>query len=274
MKIIEIISEGSGVRKSIGKLKANTIGALQKKWRMNKTNTARWEKIWQGKYGTWLTYLMKFLQLAVPLTYLYTDLDGLDQEYKAGNMSGADLTDNRELLFGIFATQIVTPLVLRKLANTRAVLFVARVLKTLISVGGAAFTAGASIAAGVAMEAFFVWLQTWLSSDKGKDWIINSFIMNNIVRTMGTISDTVWSELTGYYDDKPGAGGIIGGAAGKPTTPGADGKPTTPGADGKPQNNTEKAKTDADSAAFKASKELDPMRRTLTPSKDVSLDFS
>jgi hypothetical protein len=213
MRLLELISEApiifmseASPGQTIAKINAQTIGVLQKKWRMNTRNTARWEKIWMGKYGTGLTFLMKFLQVAGPLTYLYSDLDSLDQEYKAGNVNGTDLESGREFLFGMFATEIVTPIVVRYLANTRMVLMLVNVMKRIFAGLAAIPTAGASIAVAVGSEAFYVWLQNWLASDKGKDWIINTWIMNGIVRTMGQGLDAAWSSLTGYYEDKPDAG--------------------------------------------------------------------
>ncbi len=186
-------------KKSIGQDIGSWVKERQAKWRANKTRASRVERVWMGKYGFILTKLMKYLGVAVALTQLYSDIEGLEEDYNNGEINKQQLESAREFIYGIFSAQILVPAVVRRLAGAKMVLTIARVIKNLAGAAGGAFTGGATIAAAVATEGFFIWFQTWLGSDAGKDWIANSFLMG-IVKTMGKIPEGVWSSLTGYYE--------------------------------------------------------------------------
>lgn len=182
-----------------GKAIEDLIKNAQTGWRKNTTRASRIEKIWMGRYGTSLTYLMKFLGLAIPLTNLYSDLAALKEEYIADKWTKEEYIAGREYLFGVFTVQFITPMVVRWLANTRIVLAIARVIKNLLAAASAPVSAGASIAVALGTEAGFIALQTFLSSNAGKDWLTN-FLSFGLVRTMGKIPETVWSSFTDAYN--------------------------------------------------------------------------
>lgn len=175
------------------------VKSRQKKWRSNKTRAARVEKVWMGKYGYALTGLMKLLGVSIALGQLYVDLDGLEEDYNNGEINKAQVESAREFLYGVFSAQILVPAVARRLASARIIVFIARIIKNIAAGLGAGVTGGASIAAAIATEGFFIWLQSWLGSDAGKDWIANNFLMG-IVKTVGKIPEGAWSSLTDYYE--------------------------------------------------------------------------
>jgi hypothetical protein len=182
----------------INKQIVDFINNSQKKWRANQVRVERIKKVWMGRYGTPLVTLMKFLGVVVPLTNLYVDLEAFEQEYANGEVSKDGYEFGREYLFGTFIVQVLTPVLIRRLSQTWLVLGITRALVAILSAVSAPFTAGVSIAALVASEAFFLWLQTFLSTGAGKDWLAN-FVGTNIIRTMGKIPDSAWSSLTDAY---------------------------------------------------------------------------
>jgi hypothetical protein len=159
-----------------------------------------------SKFGTPLTLFLRFLGIILPLQTLYANLEGLTEDYNNKQITGEELEEQRELLFGIFAAQVVTPKIVRWLSNVTLVSKLARGIVWVIGGLGSAFTVGASLAVALGTEAGILWLQNWLSSEEGKHWIIDTLLMNTIVRGVGAGMDKAWSELSGYYEDKPDAG--------------------------------------------------------------------
>jgi hypothetical protein len=189
-------STGSSPGQDIGKW----VNERQKKWRANKTRAQRVERVWMGKYGFFLTSLMKVLGVGIALTELYVDLEGLDEDFQNNQLNKKQVESAREFLFGVFSAQILVPAVARRIAGAKTILLIVRIIKNLAGAAAGGISAGATIAAAVASEAFFIWLQAWLGSDAGKDWIANTFLMG-IVKTMGKIPEGAWSSLTSYYEN-------------------------------------------------------------------------
>ena len=186
--------------KSIG----DYIKSKQAGWHANQTAAKAVETKWAKGFGPALTMLMRVIGIATSLTQLYLDLDMLDQEYKQGYIDQTQLEQGREFLFGVFTAQILVPAAAKLLARAAMVTRVARIIKWLAAGAGGAVTGGASIAAAFATEGFFIWLQSWLGSDAGKNWLANSFLLP-VVKTMGKIPEGIWSSLTGYYEKSAGA---------------------------------------------------------------------
>jgi hypothetical protein len=65
--------------------------------------------------------------------------------------------------------------------------------------GGVSIAAslGTSIAVMIASEAFIRWLQAWLGSPAGKDFI--SKYIFDVIRFTGKPLESFWSDLTGFY---------------------------------------------------------------------------
>lgn len=157
------------------------------------------DALWKQKYGTLLTVVMRIVGIAGALTDLYTELDLADEIFKNGEVSESVLKEYREWSFGRFATQVLTPAVAKVLGKAIGVSAMVRWIKNAVAVAGAGVSLGASAAAAFASEAFFIWLQRWLASPQATEWLTNGMIMP-IVKTMGTVPETAWSELTGYYE--------------------------------------------------------------------------
>lgn len=174
------------------------ITGRQGSWRANQRAAKETEAKWMKLFGTKLVTLMRVLGLVGPLTYLYLDLDSWEQEYVKGMWTREQYEEGREFLFGIFITQIAAPMIIRRLGQVSLVVAITRVIRYLLAGVTGAFTGGATVAAVVATEGFFIWLQGFLSSSAGKDWIVN-FIGTNIIRTMGKIPDLAWSSLMDTY---------------------------------------------------------------------------
>lgn len=174
------------------------ITGKQKSWRTNQKLFARLEAKWMRLYGTPLTWLMKLLGVGTALTFLYLDLESFEQEYAAGQFDKAQYEAGREFLFGTFMVQILTPAILRRLSQTFIVAGIVRAITWVAGGLSAGVTAGASVAALVASEAFFAWFQGYLSTGAGKDWLVN-WVGTNIIRTMGKVPEGAWSALTDAY---------------------------------------------------------------------------
>lgn len=194
------------VNPNVGKTSSpgQEIGSLwkdiKKKRRIDATRKARIEKVWMGKYGFWLSKLMQVIGIAVSLTELYTDLEVAEEAYNEGDISIKQLESIREFLYGIFTAQTLVPITRRIVTNVKIVTWIARALRYIVGGAGAIVTGGASLAAVVATEAFFIWFQSWLGSDAGKDWIANTFLLG-IVKTMGKIPEGAMSSLFNYYEN-------------------------------------------------------------------------
>jgi hypothetical protein len=193
------VAPGAGKQTAVGQDIGNLWKDIQKKRRISATRKARVEKVWMGKYGFWLSKLMQVIGLGVSLTELYTDLEVAEEAFNEGDITVQQLESIREFLYGIFTVQVLVPVVRRVVTNVKIVTWIARALRYIVGGAGALVTGGASLAAVLATEGFFIWFQSWLGSDAGKDWIANTFLLG-IVKTMGKIPEGAWSSLTNYYD--------------------------------------------------------------------------
>ena len=55
----------------------------------------------------------------------------------------------------------------------------------------------------IASEAFFIWLERWLDSDQGRDWLLNGYVGDAIIG-LGKIEGSIYDTLTGYYTKQAG----------------------------------------------------------------------
>ena len=152
-------------------------------------------------WGKPMQMLFKLLDIYIATEGLYSKLDALDQLYNTKQVDRNQLETKREEYFSTFTAQILLPMIVRKIANSRIVLWIARILIMLIGVGGSVVTMGATLAAAIGTEVFLTWLTNWLGSSEGQNWLAGTFFMG-IIRGAGKIEDSVWSSLTGYYEKK------------------------------------------------------------------------
>lgn len=145
---------------------------------------------------------------------LYEHLAFVEELYANGTISAEEFKRQRGWYIGMWELQVLAPTIARVLMVSRLVALVARVIVTLITAtvgtvaavptGGAA--AAGSIAAVVAEQAFFIWLQKWLQSEQAQDFLIKHVMMPIVMA--GKVSDDAWDMLTGYYkkaDEKKAA---------------------------------------------------------------------
>ncbi len=136
---------------------------------------------------------------------LYEHLSFVEELYATGAISAEEFKRQRGWYIGMWEVQVLAPTVARVLMVSRLVALVARALVTLITAavgtvaavptGGAA--AAGSIAAVVAEQAFFIWLQKWLQSEQAQDFLIKHVMMPIVMA--GKVTDDAWDMLTGYY---------------------------------------------------------------------------
>lgn len=201
--------------------------AKTSRWQQNTVDAAKVEAKWTKALGR-MTVVMRVLGIATALTQLYVDLEKVDQEYQQGYMDQAEVESTREFLFGTFATQVLVPAIAKRVANALFITNMVRAIKWLAAGATGAVTGGASIVAALGTEAIFIWLQKWLGSDEGKNWLANSWLMP-VIKTMGKIPEGLWSQLTGYYEksaDKKSA--TDGQQSNTPTQPGKPAPTTKP----------------------------------------------
>ncbi len=172
---------------------------IQKKRQIDATRKARIDQVWKGKYGILLSRTMQVIGIAGSILELLIDLEKVEDEYEAGDISKEQLESLREFLYGIFLAQVLVPVTRRLVTNAKMVTWFVRILRYIVGGAGAIVTGGASLAAVLATEGFFIWFQWWIGSDAGKDWIANTFLLG-IVKGMGKIPEGAFSSLTNYYE--------------------------------------------------------------------------
>lgn len=157
---------------------------------------------WQKKFGGPATTLFKILGLTSALTNLYSNLVVLEAMYVQGKLPGDDggrarYEEQREFEFGVFETQILVPAIARTLLRISRSVTAAKLLLRLLG-GFASFaTAGVSLAVTLATEAGLAWLQHWLGTDAGRQWLWD--YCAPAVRGIGKPMDALVSGITNAY---------------------------------------------------------------------------
>lgn len=193
----------------------------------------RAEKIdakWKNSYGFALTTFMRLIGIAGAITDLYVELDHADEMFKNEEISAEILKEYRQWSFGRFELQVLVPAVTRFLGRATGVAATVRWIKNGLAMFGSTVSFGATAAAALASEAFFIWLQRWLSSPQANEWFAHG-VLRYILETGGSLPESMWSDLTGYYEKdakkkpatsaKPAAGATApaGGATPSPAQP-------------------------------------------------------
>jgi hypothetical protein len=213
MKIHEIISESQQrptplvLNESASNVKAAVmahpkVGATMRKilqWRRMKNKASGiWAAKWSAKIGKPLMGILWLLGLTAACYDLWDNLGDAEEMYTEGEIDETQLRDFRQFYTGLFMTQMVVPAVAKALVTSRYVTWIARTLIRIIEMGTGVVTAGTSLVAMVATEAFFAWFTWWLGTQTAKDWLAQHVLEPLIFA--GSIPESAWSALTGYYD--------------------------------------------------------------------------
>jgi hypothetical protein len=154
-----------------------------------------------AKYAGW-GKVFTVIGIAVAIAELYSELAIVEAMYVQGKLPGDDggaemLQQHREFAFGVFQVQLLVPLLVKLVSR---VIGTTTLVKWFIrALGGVSVAAslGTSIAVMLASEAFIRWLQAWLGSPAGKDFI--SKYIFDVIRFTGKPLESFWSDLTGFY---------------------------------------------------------------------------
>ena len=148
-------------------------------------------------------------------------LNAVEELYTTGQISEERYHDAREWYLGMFEVQILIPAIVSKMRIAKVVGFVARMIVSIITLGGSVFgvTAPAALAALVAEQAFFTWLQWFLTTDTATQWLSKYFAMP--IMTGGKLLDGAWDALLDHYKgaEKKKAVTPQKGTAGSPKPP-------------------------------------------------------
>ena len=144
-------------------------------------------------WGTPIKWLFKFLGLMDATIQLYAALDNADEGLAKGELTPEQHKEVREFHFGIYQTQILLPTVTKLLAKGVGLVRFANWIKRIGALISAPVTGFASVAVMVSTEAFFVWLQDWIGSPEGRDWIATYLF--EYVQAFGKVSTSIWDKL-------------------------------------------------------------------------------
>ncbi len=136
---------------------------------------------------------------------LYDHLSFAEELYTTGAISADEFKRQRAWYIGVWEAQVLAPTIARVLMVSRLVALAARVIVTMatatVGVVGAVPTGGAaaagSVAAVIAEQAFFLWLQKFLQSKQGEEFLLK-YLFEPLI-FLGKTSDGIWDTLTGYY---------------------------------------------------------------------------
>ena len=161
------------------------------------------QPLWMKQFASPLVMIFRVVGIATAVTQLYGTLCALEAMYVKGLIDETRLQSQREFEFGIFQTQILLPLLPKIIGWFVNFLTGAKAVTRLFGGLSAGATAGASVVAAVATAAGVTWLQWWLGTDKGRDWIQASIFMTPI-KLFGKIGDEAWDQLLNAYQGVTG----------------------------------------------------------------------
>jgi hypothetical protein len=190
-------SKAGAVAQAAGK-KASSFQKLKGFVETRKDKLAATERWWKAKAGNKLTLLFWGLGLVVPITQLYAVLAEIKRAKDADEISEEEYKELREFHFGVFQTQVLIPIIGKAVVSTAKIILFVRWIKLAGSLISAKFTAGASIAAHIASEAFIIWFQQWLGSDDGRKWLSDNLFYT--IKYLGMPSESMWTSLMSYYE--------------------------------------------------------------------------
>lgn len=196
-----VLNEGTNPVKAAVMANPSAGDTLRKitQWRRRtKKASGIWAAKWTRRIGKPLMGVLWMLGLTAACYELWDDLGAAEEMYTAGEIDEEQLRDFRKFYSGVFIAQLVVPAVAKALVTSRYVTWIARTLIRIIEVGTGVLTAGTSLVAMVATEAFFTWFTVWLGSTAAKDWLAQHVLGPLIL--VGSIPESAWSMLTDYYE--------------------------------------------------------------------------
>ena len=161
------------------------------------------QPLWTAKFAKPVVLLLRVLGIITAVNQLYGTLCALEAMYVKGLIDETRLQRQREYEFGIFQTQILLPLVPKAVGWMINFLTGAKAVTQFLGGISAVGTAGASVAAAIATTAGVTWLQYWLGTQSGRDWVGNSLLMP-LVQGFGKIGDEAWDQLMNAYQSATG----------------------------------------------------------------------
>jgi hypothetical protein len=143
--------------------------------------------------------ILDLLGIGALIVTALVKLRAVEELYTTGQISEERYHDAREWYLGMFEVQLLIPAIVSKMRIAKIVGFVARLIVSLITLGGSVFgvTAPAALAALVAEQAFFTWLQWFLTTDTATKWLSQYFAMP--IMTGGKLLDGAWDALLDHY---------------------------------------------------------------------------
>jgi hypothetical protein len=161
------------------------------KVKRDKRKLDKYEEFYNRKYGTPLKLLFRTVGITASVIELYATLGEIDDIYAKQTpipredgtitpISQEGYTQLRELAYGTFQIQVLVPFVVPWIARVAKTLLLVNWIKRIGAIASAPVTAGLSVGAMLATEAGTLAFQTWLGSEAGKQWILNSIFMEPI----------------------------------------------------------------------------------------------
>ena len=160
------------------------------------------EARWTNKFAKPLVLVFRFVGITTAVTQLYANLCVLEAMYVQGLIDETKLQSQREFEFGVFQTQILLPLVPKIVKWFVNLCTGAKAITRLFGGLSAVGTAGVSIGVMLATEAGVTWLQYWLGTENGRNWVASLAFAP--VKYFGKIGDEVWDQILNAYQSASG----------------------------------------------------------------------
>lgn len=197
------VALGAGL--TIGAVAKMSSAGLSKVSGQYAEKLALYDKIlpqWTAKFASPLVTIFKVIGIATAITQLYSRLCVLEAMYIKGLLDETRLQKEREFEFGVFQVQILVPLIPKIAKWIINFCTGAKAVTRLFGGLSAGFTAGASIAVMLATEIGIRFLQTWLGTENGRNWL--AALAGSPIRAFGKIGDEVWDQLMNAYQSATG----------------------------------------------------------------------
>lgn len=177
--------------------KQSTLQRLKRRVTLSPKLERILEKRYDRKYGFWPRTLFRVLGLTAPILQTMAAINESEQAQQEGLITPQELETLKDFHYGVLMTQYVAMAAARIATSSIRALFLGRIVKNIAAVISAPATAGLSVAAAVASEAFIAWATWWLGSDEGRKWLSESFLMPYIIHGGDFTSDVGKNALDG-----------------------------------------------------------------------------
>ena len=188
---------------AVAKMSASGLSKVSSQYAAKLRLYDKIQPAWTAKFASPLVMIFRVVGITTAVTQLYGTLCALEAMYIKGLIDETRLESQREFEFGVFQTQILLPLLPKIIGWFLNFLTGAKAVTRLFGGLSAGVTAGASVVAAIATAAGVTWLQYWLGTEKGRDWIQASIFMTP-VKLFGKIGDEAWDQLMNAYQGATG----------------------------------------------------------------------